>query len=106
MESLRLEEENIMKDLRNLFRLKKEQNYTPTKGIRNFFRVEKETKAIKDSILRDIKNLFDHEKEKGNYYKPVRASNFGVTIILNTKVTVGKIKRYQLKNILIKLVCI
>ena len=57
MESLSLEEENIIKDIRNLFRQ------------------EKETKAIKDRILRDIKNLFEHEEEE-NYYKPVRVSNF------------------------------
>ena len=75
MESLSLEEENIIKDIRNLFRLKKEQNYTAIKDIRNLFRQEKETKAIKDRILRDIKNLFEHEEEE-NYYKPVRVSNF------------------------------
>ena len=46
MESLSLEEENIMKDIRNLFIL------------------EKETKAIKDKVLRDIKNRFEHEKEE------------------------------------------
>ena len=57
MESLSLEEGNIIKDIRNLFRL------------------EKETKAIKDRILRDIKNLFEHEEEE-NYYKPTRLSNF------------------------------
>ena len=38
------------------------------------FRREKETKAIKDRILRDIKNFFEHEEE--NYYKPVRVNNF------------------------------
>ena len=71
IESLSLEEENIIKDIRNLFRLKKELNYTAIKDIRNFFRLEKETKTIKDRILRDIKNLFEHEEEE-NYYKPVR----------------------------------
>ena len=75
MESLSLEEENIVKDIRNLFRLKKEQNYAAIKDIRNRFRQEKEFKAIKDRILRDIKNLFEHEKEEQNYYKPVRVSN-------------------------------
>ena len=75
MESLSLEEENIIKDIRNLFRLKKEQNYTAIKDIRNLFRLEKETKAIKYRILTDIKNLFEHEEEE-NYYKPVRVSNF------------------------------
>ena len=58
MESLSFEEENITKDIRNLFRL------------------EKETKANKGIIHRDIKNLFEHEEEEENYYKPVRVSNF------------------------------
>ena len=58
MESLSLEEENIIKDIRNLIRQ------------------QKETKTIKDKILRGIKNLFEHEKEEKNYYKPVRVSNF------------------------------
>ena len=40
------------------------------------FRQGKESKAIKDRILRDIKNLSEHEKEEQNYYKPVRVSNF------------------------------
>ena len=75
MESLSLEQENIIKDIRNLFRLKKEQNYTAVKDIRNLFRQEKETKAIKDRILRDIKNLSKYEQEEETYYKPVRVSN-------------------------------
>ena len=40
-----LEEENIIKDIRNLFTLKKELNYTTIKDIRNRFRLEK-VKAI------------------------------------------------------------
>ena len=54
--------------------------------MRNIFKAEKKTKAIKDSILRDIKNLFEH-KEVKNYYKPVRVI-FGVANILNTKLSV------------------
>ena len=54
----RPEEENTIKDIKNLFRL------------------EKETKATKDKILRDTKNLFEHGKEEENYSKPVRVSNF------------------------------
>ena len=76
MENTKPEEEKIIKDIRNLFRLKKELNYTTIKDIRNFFRLEKETKAIKDGIRRDIKNLFEYEEEKEIYYKPVRISNF------------------------------
>ena len=57
MEALTPEEENITNDVRNLFRL------------------EKETKSIKDRILRYIKNLFEDEEEE-NYFKPVRLNNF------------------------------
>ena len=62
METFSLEEENIIE------------------GIRNFFRQEKKTKVIKDRILRDTKNLFEHEEEK-NYYKPVRVNNFWSNIL-------------------------
>ena len=55
MENPRPEEEKIIKDIRNLFR------------------IEKEIKAIKYRILRDIKNIFEHEEE--NHYKPVRVNN-------------------------------
>ena len=69
------------------------------KDIRNFFRQEKENEAIKYRILKDLKNLSEHEDEEvGNYYKPVR-----VTVVLKRKVTVIKIKHYQLNNILINL---
>ena len=54
----------MIKDIRNLFRLKKELNYTAIKDIGNRFRQQKETKEIKDRILRDIKNLFSMEKKK------------------------------------------
>ena len=37
IESLSLEEENINKDIKNIFRLKKEPNYTAIKDIRNLF---------------------------------------------------------------------
>ena len=63
MKSPRSKEENIIKDIRNLFRLKKELNYTAIKVIRNLFRLEKQTEAIKDRILRDINNLLEHEEE-------------------------------------------
>ena len=82
MGSFSLEEENIIKDIRNLFRLKRE------------------TKGIRVRLLRDIKNLFEHEEK--NYYKPVRVSNFRSNNYIEYK-TVIKIKHYQLKNIQIKL---
>ena len=61
MESLSLEEENIIKDIRNLFRLKRD------------------IKGINDMVLRNIKNLFEYEKEEEIYYKPVRVNNFWST---------------------------
>ena len=75
MESLSPQKANIIEYIRNLLRLKGELNYTAIKDIRNFFRLKK-TKSIKDRILRDINNLFEHNEEEENYYKPVRVSNF------------------------------
>ena len=46
--------------MRNLCRLKKELSYTAIKDI-NLFRQERKTKAIEERILRDIKNLLDHQ---------------------------------------------
>ena len=54
MESSSLEEENISKDVRNHFRLKRQMDNT----------------AIKDII-----NIFERKGEE-HYYKPVRVSNF------------------------------
>ena len=45
MESLSLKKESIIKDIRNIFRLKK-QDYTAVKDVRNIFRQGKETKAM------------------------------------------------------------
>ena len=85
MENPRSEEEKIIKDIRNPFRLKKEQNDTAIKDIRNPFRLKKEVKGIKDIVLRNIKNLFEYEKEEENYYKPVRANNFWSTNYIEYK---------------------
>ena len=60
MENTRSEEEKIIKDIRNLFRLRKE------------------IKGITDRILRDIRNRFEYEKEEENYYKPVKVNNFRI----------------------------
>ena len=98
MKNPRPEEENIIKDVRNLFRLeklKKKTIDTTIKVIRNLFRLEKENKAIKDRIIRDIRNVFILENEnkaikdiivrdiknifenkEENCYKPVRVSTF------------------------------
>ena len=36
--------------------------------------MQQQLKAIKDRILRDIKNIFEREEE--TYYQPVRVNNF------------------------------
>ena len=69
--------ENIIKDIRNIFRLKKlkkEINDATIKCIRNIFRLKNENKTIKGRIIRDIRNLFEHKE--GDYYKPVKVNNF------------------------------
>ena len=43
----RSEEEKVIKDIRNLFRLKQEQNDTVMKDIRNQFRLKKVLKELK-----------------------------------------------------------
>ena len=76
IENRRPGEENIIKDIRNLLRLKWRLNYTAMKDIRNLFTLEKETKVIKGRKLTHIENLFEREEEE-NYYKP-RVNNFWI----------------------------
>ena len=59
------------------------RNLSEQGDIMNIFRF-KTNKEMNDRILRDIRNLFEHEEE--NYFKPVR-----VTIILNMKLNVIQI---------------
>ena len=58
MENPSSEEEKIIKDITNLFRL------------------EKDVKGIKDIVLRNIKNIFEYEREEENYYETVNVNNF------------------------------
>ena len=48
-------------------RLKKERDDAAIKDIRNLFRLKKENEAIKCRVIRDIRNLFEHD-EKEDYY--------------------------------------
>ena len=63
-------EENVIKDVRNLLRLKKEISSNTMKS----FRLKKENKAIKERLIRDNRNFFEHEEE--DFYKLVRVDNF------------------------------
>ena len=53
---------------------KKKKDDTKVKDIRNLFRLKKETKANKKIIIRDIRNLSEHEEEV--CCKPVRVGKF------------------------------
>ena len=66
-------EDNIIKDIKKSFRLRKQIDGSATKNIANLFRPKTENKTIKDKIIRDIKLLF---RQEDDYYKPVREGNF------------------------------
>ena len=46
----------------------------PQLKIKSLFRLKKQNEAIKDRIIRDIRNLFYHGEN--DYYKLVRGGNF------------------------------
>ena len=46
MKSVSLKEENIIKNIKTLFRLKKEPNYTAIKDTKNLFRQKKKLKQL------------------------------------------------------------
>ena len=50
--------------MRNLCRLKEEQNYIEIKDLKNLFKLEKEVKAIKGKIRREILKIFLSMKRK------------------------------------------
>ena len=66
-----------------------------TKDVRNIFRLEEENKGIKDKITRDIGNRFEHDEEE-NYHKLVRIGNFR-----SSNYSEYKSKRYR-KTLLVK----
>ena len=59
-------DDTIIKDIRNLYRLTKEVDKTTIKDMRNLIRLKKENEAIKDRVIRDIRDLLEHEEE-GHY---------------------------------------
>ena len=88
-------EDNIIKE-----RLKREIDDITIKDIRSLFRLKEENEAIKERVVRNIRNFFEYEED---YYNLIRLGNFWSNNILNMKVMVIEVKHYQLENILIKL---
>ena len=64
MKNLRPEEENIIKDKRNLFRLKKELNCTAIKDIRNLFRQKNKLKQLKIENSATLRIFLTMKKKK------------------------------------------
>ena len=65
MKSLSLKEENIIKDIRNLFRLKKkEPNNAAIKDIRNLVRQKKNLKQLKIEYLEILRIILSMKKKK------------------------------------------
>ena len=64
METLGLKEENIIKDIRNLFRLKQELNYTAIKDIRNFLEKKKKLYRLKMEYLEILRVLLSMKMKK------------------------------------------
>ena len=56
-----------------LLKIQKQSDYKIIKSIRSLFGLKKENETIKDRTIRNIKNPFEQEED---YYKPVRLGNF------------------------------
>ena len=54
---------------------KKQSEENIIKSIRNLFKLKKENEAIKDKIIGDIRTLLEQQEEK-DYFKPIRVGNF------------------------------
>ena len=76
-------EDNIIKDIKNLFRLKRKNN------------------VIEDTTIRDKRTLFESVEE--DYHEPVRIGNAFSNSCIEYEGKVIKIKHYQLTNILVRL---
>ena len=66
-------EDIIIKDVKNLFRLKKEKGNKVIENIRNLFSLKKENEAIKGKIIWDIKTIFKREED---HYKRKSVNSF------------------------------
>ena len=62
LQKVKKREDKIIKDVKNLLKLKKEKDQNIIQSIKNLFRLEKENEAVKDRIIRDIRDLFGKEK--------------------------------------------
>ena len=78
-------------------KIQKQSEDKMMKNMRNLFRLKMENEAIKNWMIVDIKTLFEQEE---GYSKPVRVGMFVATIISNIEIMVIETKPYQSKNTL------
>ena len=74
---------------------KKQSKENIIKSIKNLFTLKKENEAIKDRIIRDITTLF---KQENVYYKPIRVSNFSNNSYIEYESSSDRNKNLSLKN--------
>ena len=97
----KLKKDNIIKEVRNLFRLKEETDETTIKDARFPFRLKKENEVVKDRIIRDVRNLFEYEEE--NCYKPLRVGYFWSNNYIKYESNSDKNKTLSVKKYLNKI---
>ena len=73
-------------------KIQKQSKDNITKNIRHPFRVKKGNKTIKNRIIRNIKTISEQEK---HYYKPVRVGSFGSNNYIKMKVMLIETKIYE-----------
>ena len=60
-------ENNIIKDVKNLFSLQKEIDDNTTKNVINLFRLKREHESIKNKMIRYIISSFELENEEKDF---------------------------------------
>ena len=65
--------------------------------MKNLFKLKNENEAIKDRVIRDIRNLFEHEEE------PVKVGDFWNNNLIEYDSNSARSKTLSIKEFLIKL---
>ena len=84
------------------FKTIKNIRYTAIKNMRNRFRLKKENEVIKDRVIRYIRNLFQHAEE--DYCNPVRVGNFWSNNYIEQESNSDRNKSLSIEEYLIKTV--
>ena len=80
---------------------KKQSEVNIIKNIRNLFKLKKENNTIKDRIIRDIRTLFEQQEEK-DCYKWTRVGNIRNKNSIKYKISSDRNKNLSVKEYLDK----